>query len=126
MGVLSAAETLKILATGKATLKEIVELEGKAAEELLTPPPSPAPEQTTPPAPEQTTPPAPEQTTPQDNTPDNTPDEKDTKIAELENKLADLESKLKEAQQANINANNGGVEPSFEEQLDTMFKGYRY
>lgn len=112
MAVLSATETLKILATGKATLKQLVELEEKAEAEALTPEPTPEPasEPTPEPAPE----PAPE------------PDEKDLKITELETKLAEIEGKLKEAQQANINANNGGNEPTFEEQLDDMFKGYRY
>lgn len=115
MAVLSATETLKILATGKATLKQLVDLEEKAEAEALTPPtPQPAPTPTPEPTPE----PAPE--------PAQEPDEKDLKITELENKLAEIEDKLKEAQQANINANNGGNEPTFEEQLDDMFKGYRY
>ena len=107
MAVLSATETLKILATGKATLKQLVELEEKAELEALTPPqPAPTPDPAPTGGPE--------------------PDEKDLKITELENKLAELEDKLKEAQQDNINANNGGVEPTFEEQLDEMFRGYRY
>lgn len=119
MAVLSATETLKILATGKATLKQLVELEEKAETEALTPPapqpaPTPALEPAPEPAPEPATEPAPE------------PDEKDLKITELENKLAEATNQLKEAQQANINANNGGTEPTFEEQLDDMFKGYRY
>ena len=115
MAVLSATETLKILATGKATLKQLVELEEKAELEALTPPqPAPTPD----PAPTGGPEPAP--------TGGPEPDEKDLKITELENKLAELEDKLKEAQQDNINANNGGVEPTFEEQLDEMFRGYRY
>ena len=123
MAVLSATETLKILATGKATLKQLVELEEKAELEALTPPqpaPTPDPAPTGGPEPAPTGGPEPAPT----GGPE--PDEKDLKITELENKLAELEDKLKEAQQDNINANNGGVEPTFEEQLDEMFRGYRY
>ena len=48
------------------------------------------------------------------------PDEKDKRIAELE-------AKLKEAQSDNVHANNGGTkELTFEEQLDTMFKDYKF
>ena len=120
MAVLSATETLKILATGKATLKQLVELEEKAQSEALTPP-APAPK-----TPEPAAAPAPEPAPAPETPPEETPDEKDLKIKELENKLAEIEDKLKEAQQENINANNGGSEPTFEEQLDEMFKGYRY
>ena len=48
------------------------------------------------------------------------PDEKDLKIAELE-------AKLKEAQSDNVHANNGDTkELTFDEQLDTMFKDYKF
>ena len=111
MAVLSASEKLKILALGKATLKEINELEAQAADE-----PEPTPEPEPQPTPQPEPQPAPEpQTEPQ---PDE-PDEKDLKIAELE-------KKLKEAQEANVHENIGGSEPSFDEQLDDMFKGYRF
>ena len=100
MAVLTATEKLKILALGKATLKEINELEAEAATE-----PEPQPEPTPEPQPEPT--------------PEPQPDEKDLKIAELE-------QKLKEAQANNVHENIGGNEPSFDEQLDDMFKGYRF
>ena len=108
MAVLTATEKLKILALGKATLKEINELEAEAATE-----PEPQPEPTPEPQPEPTPEPQPEPT------PEPQPDEKDLKIAELE-------QKLKEAQANNVHENIGGNEPSFDEQLDDMFKGYRF
>ena len=111
MAVLSATEKLKILALGKATLKEINELEAEAAAEP-EPQPEPQPEPNPEPQPEPTPEPQPK---PQ---PDE-PDEKDLKIAELE-------QKLKEAQEANTHKDIGGHEPSFDEQLDDMFKGYRF
>ena len=116
MAVLSASEKLKILALGKATLKEINELEAQAADE---PEPTPEPEPQPTPQPEPTPQPNPQPTPePQPDEPDE-PDEKDLKIAELE-------KKLKEAQEANVHKNIGGSEPSFDEQLDDMFKGYRF
>lgn len=108
MAVLTATEKLKILALGKATLKEINELEAEAAAEP-EPQPEPTPEPQQEPQPEPTPEPQPE---PQ-------PDEKDLKIVELE-------EKLKEAQANNVHKEIGGSEPSFDEQLDDMFKGYRF
>ena len=110
MGVLSSTEKLKILAFGKATLKEINELEELAANEPESiPTPEPTPEPNTEPTPEPNV-------EPESNT---EPDEKDKRIAELE-------KQLEEARTNNIHANNDGIQPSFDEQLDNMFKGYRF
>ena len=88
MALLTAREKLDLLVRGKATLREINELENQAENE---PEPEPTPE----------------------------PDEKDKRIAELE-------AQLKEAQEKNVHGNSGGNVPSFDEQLDNMFKDYRF
>lgn len=51
------------------------------------------------------------------------PTETEKKLLE---KIESLETQLKEAQADNVHANNGGSqEPSFDEQLETMFKDFR-
>lgn len=121
MAVLKASEKLKLLAMGKATLKEINELEAQAlqegeedaSQELQ----SAIKEETTETAAKETD--SSEQPKETDASIQNALDEKDAKIAELE-------EKLKEAQANNVHNDIGGNEPSFDEQLDEMFKGYRF
>ena len=52
------------------------------------------------------------------------PTENEKKLLE---KIEELEGKLKEAQDDNVHGNNGGStpEPTFDEQLNEMFKDYR-
>ena len=99
MAVLTATEKLKILALGKATLKEINELEAEAEKE----PPKEEP---------------PKEEPPKEEPPKDEPDEKDKRIAELE-------AQLKEAQADNVHGNNETPSVSFEEQLNEMFKDIR-
>ena len=104
MAVLTATEKLKILALGKATLKEINELEAEAEKE----PPKEEPPKEEPPKEEP----------PKEEPPKEEPDEKDKRIAELE-------AQLKEAQADNVHGNNETPSVSFEEQLNEMFKDIR-
>lgn len=97
MAVLSATEKLKILALGKATLKEINELEAQAENEPKEEPPKEEPPKEEPPK---------------------ELDEKDKRIAELE-------VQLKEAQADNVHGNNETPRVSFDEQLTEMFKDIR-
>ena len=99
MAILTATEKLKILALGKATLKEINELEALAEKE----PPKEEP---------------PKEEPPKEESPKGEPDEKDKRIAELE-------AQLKEAQADNVHGNNETPSVSFEEQLNEMFKDIR-
>ena len=103
MAFISAKDKLMILVTGKATLKEINELEKQAELEKEEPPKEEPPKDEP----------------PKEEPPKDEPDEKDKRIAELE-------AQLKEAQAENVNGNSGGNEPSFDEQLESMFKDYRY
>ena len=61
---------------------------------------------------------------PEDKPEDNqVPTENEIKLLE---KIEQLESQLKEAQDDNVHGNNGGSpEPTFDEQLEEMFKDYR-
>ena len=118
MGVLSASEKLKILATGKATLKELNELEKMAETEdankdepivkVLEQPgggePQPKEE--------------PKEEPKEDPKEEPKEDEKDKRIAELE-------AQLKEAQADNVHGNNETPSVSFDEQLSEMFKDIR-
>ena len=113
MAFISAKDKLMILVTGKATLKEINELE-KQAELEKEEPPKEEPPKDEPPKEE-----PPKDEPPKEEPPKDEPDEKDKRIAELE-------AQLKEAQAENVNGNSGGNEPSFDEQLESMFKDYRY
>lgn len=101
--MLSAREKLTLLIQGKATLKEINELEALAEQE---------PEET------------PEEL---EETPEETPEQPDyeKQIAELKQLNEDLQAKLTEAQAENVNANNETPSVSFEEQLEEMFKDIR-
>ena len=103
MAVLTATEKLKILALGKATLKEINELEALAEKEPKEEPPKEEP---------------PKEEPPKEEPPKEEPDEKDKRIAELE-------AQLKEAQADNVHGNNETPNVSFEEQLNDMFKDIR-
>ena len=109
MAVLTATEKLKILALGKATLKEINELEAEAEKE----PPKEEPPKEEPPKEE-----PPKEEPPKEEPPKEEPDEKDKRIAELE-------AQLKEAQADNVHGNNETPSVSFEEQLNEMFKDVR-
>ena len=114
MAVLKASEKLKLLAMGKATLKEINELEAQALQE----------------GEEDATQELQSAITDQETNSSEQPKETDaslqTSIEEKDAKIAELEKKLKEAQEANVHENIGGSEPSFDEQLNDMFKGYRF
>ena len=101
MAILTATEKLKILALGKATLKEINELEALAEKEPKEPPKEEPPKEE-----------------PPKEEPPKEPDEKDKRIAELE-------AQLKEAQADNVHGNNETPSVSFEEQLNEMFKDIR-
>ena len=98
---LTWTEKLALLTQKGLTWKEVQEMDKGLDNEKVEPKPDPEPE------PE----PKPK--------PDPKPDEKDKRIAELE-------AQLKEAQSENVNGNNEGLTPSFDEQLDTMFKDYRF
>lgn len=104
--MISAREKLNILLSGKATLKEINELEQQAENE-----------------PEVETPVPQEDETPV--TPEIDVSEFETRIAELEKANEDLQAKLYEAQNANVIANNDVNTPSFDEQLESMFNDFR-
>ena len=115
MAILTASEKLKILATGKATLKELNELEKMAEKEDANNEPivnvleQPGGDE-----------PQPKEGPKEEPKEEPKEDEKDKRIAELE-------AQLKEAQADNVHANNGNEkELSFEEQLDTMFKDYKF
>ena len=124
MGVLSATEKLKILALGKATLKEINELEELAANE----PDTVSNIQTKTETETET------ETEPQTGDVSNANQENESSVQtsvesepdEKDKRIAELEEQLKEAQANNVYANNDGSVPSFDEQLDNMFKGYRF
>ena len=111
MAILTATEKLKILALGKATLKEINELEALAEKEPKEPPKEEPPKE----EPPKEEPPKEE---PPKEEPPKEPDEKDKRIAELE-------AQLKEAQADNVHGNNETPSVSFEEQLNEMFKDIR-
>lgn len=119
MGVLSAKEKLMILASGKATLKQINDLEAMAEEELanidkqdkltnenLTPEPKPEPTPETKPEPKP------------EPTPEPKPDEKDLKIAELEKQIEAI-------QKENVNADNSGSVTDNDTALLNIFKTFR-
>ena len=108
MALLTASEKLKILVSGKATLKELNDLEKQAETEAKDDPKDDPKD------------------APKDDPKDDPKDEPTEKEKELLEKIKDLESKLSEAQQDNVNGNSGGSEPSFDEQLDSMFKNYRF
>ena len=102
--MLSAREKLTLLIQGKATLKEINELEALAEQE---------PEQV--------------------ETPEEViekPEEVETpdyikEIEELKKSNEELQNKLNEAQADNVHANNEAPHVSFDEQLEEMFKDFR-
>ena len=100
--MLSAREKLTLLIQGKATLKEINELEALAEQE---------PEEVE----------TPEVETPEEvETPDYAKD-----IEELKKANEELQTKLNEAQADNVHANNETPQVSFDEQLEEMFKDFR-
>ena len=59
-----------------------------------------------------------------------TPEEPEVKeseeVMELKKLVESLKSQLSEAQDTNIHANNESPKLSFEEEINTMFKDYRY
>ena len=102
--MLSAREKLTLLIQGKATLKEINELEALAEQE-------------------------PEVTEVEPEVTEVEPEEKpdyEKQIAELKQLNEDLQAKLSEAQAENVNANNETPSVSFDEQLEEMFKDIRF
>lgn len=101
--MLSAREKLTLLIQGKATLKEINELEALAEQEP------------------EVTEVEPEVTEVESG---ETPDY-EKQIAELKQLNEDLQAKLTEAQAENVNANNETPSVSFDEQLEEMFKDIR-
>ena len=116
MAILKASEKLKILALGKATLKEINELEAMAEKEQPDEPkPEPTPKPTPEPKPDE---PKPDEPTPDEPTPEPQPDEKDIRIAELEKQISDM-------QQQNVNQDNSGSVENSETALLDIFKSFR-
>jgi outer membrane biosynthesis protein TonB len=108
-------EKLSLLTTKGLTWKEVVELDKGLEAEKQNPAPEPKPEPEPEPTPEPKPEPEPE--------PDPEPTETEKKLLE---KIATLESQLKDAQSDNVHGNNGGEpKPSFDEQLDNMFKDFR-
>lgn len=104
-------EKLSLLTTKGLTWKEVTELDKGLEAEKQNPAPEPKPEPEPEPKPEPDTEPVPE------------PTETEKKLLE---KIATLENQLKDAQSENVHGNNGGQpKPSFDEQLDNMFKDYR-
>lgn len=109
--MLTWSEKLTLLTTKGLTWKEVQEMDkGLEAEKNM---PEPTPEPT----------PEPEPTPKPEPTPESEPTEREQVLMD---KVKELEVKLKEAQDDNIHGNNGGTEPSFDEQLDSMFKDYRF
>ena len=121
MALLTATEKLKILVSGKATLKELNDLE-KQAETEAKDDPKDEPKDNPKDDPKDE---------PKDNPKDDPKDEpKDSVSIEEYNKLLakidEMDAMLKEAQEENVNGNSGGNEPSFDEQLNNMFKDVRF
>lgn len=115
MAVLTATEKLKILVSGKATLKELNDLEKQAETEALE---TPEPKET-----------EPKETEAKETEPKETETKDSVSIEEYNKLLAkidEMDTMLKEAQQENVNGNSGGKEPSFDEQLNDMFKDVRF
>ena len=102
--MLSAREKLTLLIQGKATLKEINELEALAEQEPEV----------------QEVEPEVQEVEPEVEQPDY-----EQQIAELKQLNEDLQTKLSEAQAENVNANNETPSVSFDEQLEEMFKDIR-
>ena len=101
--MLSAREKLTLLIQGKATLKEINELEARAEQE-------------------------PEVTEVEPEVTEVEPEEQpdyEKQIAELKQLNEDLQAKLTEAQAENVIANIETPSVSFDEQLEEMFKDIR-
>jgi outer membrane biosynthesis protein TonB len=104
-----------LLTTKGLTWKEVVELDKGLEAEKQEPEPKPEPASEPKPDPK----PEPKQ----EPEPDPEPTETEKKLLE---KIASLESQLKDAQSDNVHGNNGGdPKPSFDEQLDNMFKDFR-
>ena len=104
---LTWAEKFTLLTQNGLSWKEVQEMDKGLDSENSQPNPKPTLE-----------PKEPEPKEPEPKEPE--PDEKDKRIAELE-------AQLKEAQSDNVHADNGGTpELTFEEQLDTMFKDYKF
>ena len=105
--MLSAREKLTLLIQGKATLKEINELEALAEQE-----------------PEQVETPEEVKETP-DNDENVSRETFEKEIEELKKANEELQNKLNEAQADNVHANNETPQVSFDEQLEEMFKDFR-
>ena len=107
---LTWTEKLTLLTQKGLSWKEVQEMDkGLDSEKSQPPEPTPEPKE-----------PEPKEPEPKEPEPTPEPDEKDKRIAELE-------AQLKEAQSENVHANHGGTEElTFEEQLDTMFKDYKF
>ena len=101
--MLSAREKLTLLIQGKATLKEINELEALAEQE-----------------PDEIETSVEVETPEEVETPDYTKE-----IEELKKANEELQTKLNEAQADNVHANNETPQVSFDEQLEEMFRDFR-
>ena len=127
MAVLSATEKLKILATGKATLKEINELEKMAeTEDAKNEPIVKVLEQPGANEPQPKEEPGANEPQPKEEPGANEPQPKEEpKEDEKDKRIKELEAQLKEAQADNVHGNNETPSVSFDEQLNEMFKDIR-
>jgi hypothetical protein len=106
-------EKLSLLTTKGLSWKEVMELDKGLEAEKQEPEPKPEPD------------PEPAVTEKQEPEPSPDPEPTETEKKLLE-KIANLENQLKDAQSENVHGNNGGEPtPSFDEQLDNMFKDFR-
>ena len=109
--MLTWAEKLTLLTQKGMSWAEIKEMD-KGLEDEKNKPPEEKPEEKPEKKPEEK---------PEDNP---EPTENEKKLLE---KIEELENKLKDAQDDNVHGNNGGSspEPTFDEQLNEIFKDYR-
>ena len=115
--MLTWAEKLTLLTQKGMTWAEIKEMDKGLEEENNNPP-------------EENNNPPEENNNPPEEKPEEKPGEKPEPTEnekKLLEKIEELEGKLKDAQDDNVHGNNGGStpEPTFDEQLNEMFKDYR-
>lgn len=115
---LTWGEKLTLLTQKGMTWAEIKEMD-KGLDDEKSNPPEPKPEPNPEPKPDDKPEPNPE------SKPEPNPEPSETEKKLLE-KIEQLEGQLKEAQDENVHGNNGGsTEPTFDEQINEMFKDYR-
>ena len=122
--VLSATEKLKILATGKATLKEINELEKQAEGETKDEDDTQTVKSTT----ERKEEVDKDAKTVTDKSSESEKDDESVSSSvedEKEKKIAELESQIKQMQKDNVNADNSGDVTDTETALLNIFKDFK-